>query len=151
MKRNCNHQSMDRLSNHKKMIMEELRKKDFRITKQRKIILDIIIDKECTCCKEIYFTATQIDPTIGIATVYRMVNILEEIGVIDRKNLYRIDYQNYLLQDGCTITFSNRETISISHEELLQILEKHYETIHQEKHIIASAVIKKKDKGIKLK
>ena len=136
MKRNCNHQSMDRLSNHKKMIMEELRKKDFRITKQRKIILDIIIDKECTCCKEIYFTATQIDPTIGIATVYRMVNILEE---------------NYLLQDGCTITFSNRETISISHEELLQILEKHYETIHQEKHIIASAVIKKKDKVIKLK
>lgn len=30
------------------------------------------------------------DPSIGPATVYRMVNTLEQIGAISRKNMYRI-------------------------------------------------------------
>ncbi|MCI5503555.1 MAG: transcriptional repressor, partial [Eubacterium sp.] len=30
------------------------------------------------------------DDKIGTATVYRMVNMLEEIGAISRKNMYRI-------------------------------------------------------------
>ena len=34
--------------------------------------------------------AVDADPSIGTATVYRMVNLLEEIGAISRKNMYRI-------------------------------------------------------------
>ena len=30
------------------------------------------------------------DHTVGIATVYRMIMTLEEAGVIDRRNMYRI-------------------------------------------------------------
>ena len=28
----------------------------------------------------------------GVATVYRMVNLLEEIGAISRKNMYKVAY-----------------------------------------------------------
>ncbi len=67
-----------------------LKEKGYRITSQRKLIIDIIFDEECTCCKEIYYKAQKRDQTIGIATVYRMLNTLEEIGAIDRRNLYKL-------------------------------------------------------------
>lgn len=51
----------------------------------------MILQDECCCCKEMYYQALEKDPTIGMATVYRMVKTLEEIGLIQRKNLYRID------------------------------------------------------------
>ena len=60
------------------------------ITKQRLILLDVILEGECGSCKEIYYRASKIDHSIGTATVYRMINTLEEIGAIDRKNMYRV-------------------------------------------------------------
>ena len=60
------------------------------MTKQRELILDIVFEHECASCKEIYYQAIQHDPGIGMATVYRMVNTLEQIGAISRKNMYRI-------------------------------------------------------------
>lgn len=42
------------------------------------------------CCKEIYYKAVKIDPSIGTATVYRMINTLEEIGAISRNTMYHI-------------------------------------------------------------
>lgn len=74
----------------KDMIIQKLKAKGCRITKQRQIILDIILEQECSCCKEIYYRASLQDKKIGFATVYRMVNTLEEIGAISRKNMYRI-------------------------------------------------------------
>lgn len=74
----------------KELIMQELRRRRCRITSQRSLIVDIILKNQCSCCKEIYYQAVEQDPTIGIATVYRMLALLEEIGVIDRKNMYQI-------------------------------------------------------------
>lgn len=74
----------------KEQIVKKLRDHGYRITKQRQELLDIILSNECSSCKEIYYRAAQQDPGIGTATVYRMVNILEEIGAIDRKNMYRV-------------------------------------------------------------
>ncbi len=54
------------------------------------MLLDIILEDECSSCKEIYYRATKKDPTIGTATVYRMINTLEEIGAISRKNMYKV-------------------------------------------------------------
>lgn len=48
------------------------------------------LENECSCCKEIYYNASRLDPGIGSATVYRMVNLLEEIGAISRRNMYKI-------------------------------------------------------------
>lgn len=74
----------------KDVVIEKLRRQGFRITKQRCILLDIILDEDCSSCKEIYYKAVKRDDSIGIATVYRMVNTLEDIGVISRKNMYKV-------------------------------------------------------------
>ena len=76
--------------NRKDAVIEKLRKQGFRIPKQRCILLDIILDEDCSSCKEIYYKAVKRDDSIGIATVYRMVNTLEDIGVISRKNMYKV-------------------------------------------------------------
>lgn len=62
----------------KDLVIEKLREQGCRITKQRRMLLDIILEEECSCCKEIYYKAVKIDPSIGTATVYRMINTLEE-------------------------------------------------------------------------
>ena len=77
----------------KSYILQELRKNGCRITNQRPLLIDIILQDECCCCKEIYYQAIKKDPTIGMATVYRMVKTLEETGLIKRKNLYRIQVE----------------------------------------------------------
>ena len=74
----------------KTYILKELKKNGCRITNQRKLLIDVILNGECSSCKEIYYQAIQRDPGIGMATVYRMVNTLEQIGAISRKNMYRI-------------------------------------------------------------
>lgn len=69
------------------MIFKKLKEKGCRITKQRRILVDIILNNECSSCKEIYYLATKEDGNIGMATIYRMLNTLEEIGAISRKNI----------------------------------------------------------------
>ena len=66
----------------KEIIIKRLRENGCRITKQRKMLLDIILKEDCSCCKEIYYKALKEDEKIGSATVYRMINTLEEIGEI---------------------------------------------------------------------
>ena len=78
----------------KGFIIQELKKNGCRITSQRQLLIDIILQDECSCCKEIYYRAAKHDPTIGMATVYRLVKTLEEAGMIQRKNMYRIDCTN---------------------------------------------------------
>ena len=75
----------------KSYIIEALRKNGCRITSQRQLLIDIILQDECSCCKEIYYRASKTDSYIGMATVYRLVKTLEETGMIQRKNMYRID------------------------------------------------------------
>ena len=98
-------------------IIEALRERGFRLTPQRKLILDVILEDECCSCKEIHYKVLQKDVTIGIATVYRMVNTLEDLGAIDRKNLYHITLEN--LEDGpcrqVVLIDDNQVTVSYTH------------------------------------
>ena len=99
----------------KEMILEKLRNQGCRITKQRLIIIDIILSDECSCCKEIYYKASKIDSKIGTATVYRMINTLEEIGAISRKNMYRVVYDKDCPMKNCyTITLDDDTVYKIS-------------------------------------
>jgi Fur family ferric uptake transcriptional regulator len=75
----------------RELIVQQLRDAGCRITKQRLVVLDIILNGDPSCVKEIYREAVKVDKNIGTATVYRMVNTLEEIGVINRKNMYQVD------------------------------------------------------------
>ena len=74
----------------KETVIRLLKEHGCRITRQRLILLDVILNEDCGSCKEIYYKASKQDKTIGTATVYRMVNTLEEIGAISRKNMYKI-------------------------------------------------------------
>ena len=72
------------------LVIKKLKERGCRITKQRLILLDIILNEDCGSCKEIYYKASMADKGIGTATVYRMIHILEEIGAISRKNMFKI-------------------------------------------------------------
>lgn len=72
------------IQNQKEEIIEQLRSRNYRITSQKKLLLDIVLEGEYKSCKEIYYKASVIDPSIGLATVYRMINTLEELGVVSR-------------------------------------------------------------------
>lgn len=76
----------------KTYILNELKRHGCRITSQRKLLIDIILEDECSSCKEIYYRALKEEPEIGMATVYRMMRTLEDTGLIRRKNLYQIQY-----------------------------------------------------------
>ena len=43
----------------------------------------------CSSCKEIYARAVKLDQSIGMATVYRLVKELENIGVLSREIVYK--------------------------------------------------------------
>lgn len=110
----------------KDIILQRLRDKGYRITKQRQILIDIILDNDCSSCKEIFYKAVKLDSKIGVATVYRMINALEDMGAINRKNMYKlseIEEKNcddnifvVFLEDGSrkTLTFEQwRKVIKI--------------------------------------
>ena len=85
-------------------IIRKLKERGCRITRQRLIILDIILQEDCSCCKEIYYKVQEKDRNIGPATIYRMVNMLEKIGAISRKNMYKVAYsENCMMENACTI------------------------------------------------
>lgn len=107
----------------KEELLEALRSQGLRITKQRKLIVEIILNHECACCKEIFWEAQQKDPSIGIATVYRMVKTLEEIGAIDRRNLYRIDIEKEMEENSsCKVVLKDQKVVELSQEEFLKAL-----------------------------
>lgn len=84
----------------KNIIIQKLKDKGLRITKQRLVLIDIILENKCSSCKEIFYKAVKTDNKIGVATVYRMINTLEEIGAIDRRNMYKLSYGNEYKNDG---------------------------------------------------
>lgn len=83
-------EEIQRTKMQKEMIIQKLKEDGCRITKQRLMLLDVILEEDCSCCKEIYYQASRLDPGIGTATVYRMINTLERIGAISRKNMYKV-------------------------------------------------------------
>ena len=70
-----------------------LKEKGYKLTPQRRSILDEIIKNEGShlTTEEIYDLVKVNCPEIGLATVYRTVQLLEDMGV-----LYKLD-----LDDGC--------------------------------------------------
>lgn len=108
----------------KDMIVEKLREHGCRITKQRLILLDVILEEECSCCKEIYYKASKLDKRIGAATVYRMINTLEEIGAIDRKNMYKVACdKDCEMENICMIELEDNTVIELSAKKWKQIIQ----------------------------
>ena len=101
-----------RITREKDMILEKFRNRGMRITKQ-----------DCTSCKEIYYQASKRDKNIGIATVYRMVNALTELGVFQTNVPYRLtgrSAQNPI--NGCRVILKNHHEVDFDAEEWNRVL-----------------------------
>lgn len=105
---------MARLS-HEEVIKlkENLKEKGYKLTPQRRSIVDSIIDNEGKhlTAEEIYDHVKIDCPEIGLATVYRTIILLEELGIVSKLDL----------GDGC------------SRYELV-----HDEESHQHHHLVCS-------------
>ena len=104
-------------------ILKKLREQGCRITKQRQLLLDIILQEEYSCCKEIYYKAAKQDSSIGIATVYRMINTLEDIGAISRNTMYRIDCgDDCLAKDNCEVKLNDGTSLELTEAQWNQVI-----------------------------
>jgi Fur family ferric uptake transcriptional regulator len=96
-------------------IKELLAEKDYRLTPQREAILHVIMQCQDThlTADEIYRKTKEAYPEIGIATVYRTLEIFETLGIINRLQLsedralyefnpgYHKHYHHHIICLGC--------------------------------------------------
>jgi Fe2+/Zn2+ uptake regulation proteins len=68
---------------------EQLKGKGYKVTNQRKIVLDVISENQGKHLipDEIYNLVRTRTPNIGIATVYRTLSLLEKLGLIYKVEL----------------------------------------------------------------
>lgn len=107
----------------KELVLQRLKDRGCRITKQRQMLLDVILKEDCSSCKEIYYKAIEVDDGIGAATVYRMVNLLEEIGAISRKNMYKISCcMDCERENACMIELDDHTVYHLSQQNWYQVI-----------------------------
>lgn len=53
-----------------------------RMTPQRRTLLRVILENPCSTCKELFYLSRKIDSSIGRATVYRTIKMLDDCGVL---------------------------------------------------------------------
>ena len=88
-----------------------LKEKGYKLTPQRRAVLNIIVDKkgQHLNTEEIYDLVKTQCPDIGLATVYRTLQILDEMGLILKMNL----------DDGCSRYEFNSHQEDHQHHHLI--------------------------------
>lgn len=119
-----NQEALGQVTGGKEDILKLLRQHGLRLTEQRKLIVDVIVNEEYSCCKEVYILAHKRDSSIGVATVYRMINTLEEIGAISRKNIQKTGCNGRCcdMKGGCTVVTNASKEIILSEEDIQEAL-----------------------------
>ncbi|MFZ3171258.1 MAG: Fur family transcriptional regulator [Carboxydocellales bacterium] len=69
-------------------ICHRMIEKDYKLTPQRKVILNVFMDnaKGHLSAEDIYGIVKSRNPEIGLATVYRTLELLADIGVLQKMN-----------------------------------------------------------------
>jgi len=95
--------------------------KGMKMTEQRRVIAGVLSDaQDHPDVEEVYRRATQIDPRISIATVYRTVRLFEEANILERHDFgdgrsryeeITDEHHDHLidLQSGRVVEFQNQE------------------------------------------
>ena len=112
-----------RIQMQREMILQKLKEGGYRITKQRIAVIDIILENDCGSCKEIFYKTAKINKKIGAATIYRTINMLEEIGAINRRNLYKLSDLTENGGDMVIITLEDGEELQLTSEEWNEVLQ----------------------------
>lgn len=75
---------------------QALRDEGLRVTSQRTLILEIIERSEGHLdAEDIYFRARQQDPKLSLSTVYRTLNLLKEMGLVEQRYFARDHSREY--------------------------------------------------------
>lgn len=99
---------------------ERLKEKGCKLTLQRRSVLDVLIEhcNEHLSTEEIYGRVKEKYPEIGLATVYRTVQLFEDMGIIDRLNF----------DDGCSrFELASEDTVHHHHHLICETCNKVYE------------------------
>ncbi len=101
--------------------LKKIKDKGFRFTETRATILKIFLNTPVEKnAEEIYKIASAIHPEIGIATVYRNINILEKIGAIRCSGIIK-NKLKYILNEVDINEVKKDSNISDSLEELKEL------------------------------
>lgn len=70
-------------------IYAELKKHDYKLTSPRKVVIDALINMgpEHYTVEDLYDIVEKMDPNIGVATVYRTVNMLYDLQLVTKLDL----------------------------------------------------------------
>jgi Fur family ferric uptake transcriptional regulator len=102
--------------------------KGMKMTEQRRVIARVLSDSaDHPDVEEVYRRATDIDPNISIATVYRTVRLFEEAAILERHDFgdgraryeeVAGDHHDHLIdmQSGSVIEFSSSEIEALQRE-----------------------------------
>ncbi|MBC6720742.1 transcriptional repressor [Treponema sp. Marseille-Q4130] len=77
-----------------KEILASFREHGMRVTSQRKRLVSIILQNPDLSPKEIFYIAQKKDSSIGRATVYRLIRLLQELGYIGRHYIKIVPNRN---------------------------------------------------------
>ncbi len=92
-------------------IKAKLKSEGYKLTTQRRAILNAMIDNkdEHLSSEEVYEIVKQLYPEIGLATVYRTLQLFEQLGII-----YKLNFD-----DGCSRYELNYDSSDHHHHHLI--------------------------------
>jgi len=67
-------------------LQDHLAKHGLKVTKQREVILDTFLEKEHVTAEALYRTLSRHKPHIGLATLYRTLNLLCDAGIAQERH-----------------------------------------------------------------
>lgn len=74
------------MSREKQVLKEYISQKKLKFTEQRELILEALLSaKSHISAEELYQIVSKHNPMIGLATVYRTLNLLSECGLIQQR------------------------------------------------------------------
>jgi Fur family ferric uptake transcriptional regulator len=115
-------------------LREKLKEQGYKLTPQRRFILEIILETEGRhlSVEEIYELVKYRCPDIGLATVYRTMQMFEEVGLVykhnfdDGRSRYELNHHNEYHQHHHLICVGCKKVIEVE-EDLLEQLESSIE------------------------
>ena len=115
-------------------LKEELKLKGYKLTPQRRAIVNIVIQNKGShlTAEELYDLVKDECPEIGLATVYRTIQLLEDIGIVCKFNLddgcnrYELVDEDEIHQHHHLICRECGKVIEVE-EDLLDSIEKNVE------------------------
>lgn len=127
------------MENIMEILKDKLKETGFKITPQRRAVIDILIKNEekHLNSEEIYDLVRVNCPEIGLATVYRTMQMLDDIGVISKLNLddgcirYEINLNDDETHNHHHLICKNCNCIIEVKEDLLDSIEKTIEEMYK--------------------